>query len=398
MAGPAAAQQAGGEALGVASPPGLLPAAFRDLCHSLLPGLSELGLGSVQLWQIFYFLLLLLAAWLAGLLFHKLLSAWAERVFRKLGASIDEQLFGKLRRPVTVMFSCAILCWGIEDIALQQGERTLLFLAEVSLTIAAVLLAYQLVGLFEGVLARRALKTDGKLDDQLVPVVGRSLKVAVVALGVVFVLQNQGVQVTSLVAGLSLGGAAIALASKDTVENLFGAVTIFVDRPFQIGDWIIVDGKWEGVVEEVGLRSTRIRTFGKSLISLPNGKVGHSPINNMGQRPYRRQLSTLGVAYDTPRETLQAYVARLNRIVEEHDETWKGTCEIHFKNFGASALEIMVYFFLDVPDWHRELQVRQEILLSFIQAAEELGVRFAFPSTSLYVEGVPELQLLSPVE
>jgi MscS family membrane protein len=291
-----------------------------------------------------------------------------------------------------MMVTFGILYWGVIDAGLPPGaEGKLLFVAQALLAIAAVFFAYRVVDVFEGLAREWAGKTEGKLDDQLVPMVGRVLKVAVVALGIVFVLQNQGVEVASLLAGLGIGGIAFALAAKDTVENLFGSLTIFLDRPFQIGDWIVVDDKWEGVVEEVGLRSTRIRSFGKSMISVPNAKVGNSPINNMGQRPFRRQTTTVGVEYGTPTDKLEALVAKMNAIVMEHPETWKGTCEIHFKEFGASSLDIMVYFFIEAPDWHRELQVRQEIFIAFMKAAEELGIGFAFPSTSLYVEKVPEL-------
>ena len=158
----------------------------------------------------------------------------------------------------------------------------------------------------------------------------------------------------------------------------------------------MVDDKWEGVVEEVGLRSTRIRTFGKSMVSVPNAKVGNSPINNMGQRPFRRQMTTIGIEYGTPPAVVEAYVARMNRIVTDHPQTWTDTLEIHFKDFGASSLDILVYFFINVPDWHQELKVRQEIFLAFMTAAEEMGVNFAFPSTSLYIEKMPQPSLPRP--
>jgi MscS family membrane protein len=378
----------------VAREPGIVAVMVKELYRSIMPGLLIGKLGAIYWWQLLYLALVAVVAVLVGRVIHEIMHRWVFRLARKIELPLSQALFRNLRGPLTMMVTFGVLYWGVIDAGLPPGaESKLLFVAQALLAIAAVAFAYRVVDVFEGLAREWAGKTEGKLDDQLVPMVGRVLKVTVVALGIVFVLQNQGVEVASLLAGLGIGGIAFALAAKDTVENLFGSLTIFLDRPFQIGDWIVVDDKWEGVVEEVGLRSTRIRSFGKSMISVPNAKVGNSPINNMGQRPFRRQTTTVGIEYSTPTEKIEQLVERMNTIVMEHPETWKGTCEIHFKDFGASSLDIMVYFFIEAPDWHRELQVRQAIFIQFMKAAEELGIGFAFPSTSLYVEKVPELQV-----
>jgi MscS family membrane protein len=370
--------------------PGIVAMAVRDLYRAIMPGLMTGMLGSIYWWQLLYLALVAAVAWAVGRAVHEIMQRWVFKLAKQIQLPLSQALFRALRKPLVMMITFGVLYWGVIDAGLPPGaEGKLLFVAQALLAIAAVAFAYRTVDVFEGLAREWAGKTEGKLDDQLVPMVGRVLKVAVVALGIVFVLQNQGVEVASLLAGLGIGGIAFALAAKDTVENLFGSLTIFLDRPFQIGDWIVVDDKWEGVVEEVGLRSTRIRSFGKSMISVPNAKVGNSPINNMGQRPFRRQTTTIGVEYSTPTAKLETLVERMNAIVMEHPETWKGTCEIHFKDFGASSLDIMVYFFIEAPDWHRELQVRQGIFIAFMKAAEELGINFAFPSTSLYVEKMP---------
>lgn len=378
----------------VARDPGLVATAIQNLYETVMPEAFCGTLAGIGWWQLLYLVLVAIVAWAVGRTVHVVMHRWVFKIANKIELPLSQALFNNLRGPLVMMVTFGVLYWGVIDAGLPPGaEGKLLFVAQALLAIAAVAFAYRTVDVFEGLAREYAGKTEGKLDDQLVPMVGRVLKVAVVALGIVFVLQNQGVEVASLLAGLGIGGIAFALAAKDTVENLFGSLTIFLDRPFQIGDWIVVDDKWEGVVEEVGLRSTRIRSFGKSMISVPNAKVGNSPINNMGQRPFRRQTTTVGVEYGTPTDKLEQLVERMNAIVMEHPETWKGTCEIHFKEFGASSLDIMVYFFIEAPDWHRELQVRQEIFIAFMKAAEELGIAFAFPSTSLYVEKMPEVQV-----
>lgn len=389
------AQEAAPAAGGAATPhpePGALAEAFKGFFTSFAGDFWSGGVKAVAGWQIAYLLAVTVIAWIVGWALQAFILRWLAGLAQKAGFKAPAKLLQRLRHPLTFCATFGLMAWGVADAGLPEiaGQR-LMLVVQALLASAFVAVAYRAVGVLEGIAAGYAEGTEGKLDDQLVPMVGRVLRVAVVTLGVVFVLQNQGVEVASLLAGLGIGGIAIALAAKDTVENLFGSLTIFLDRPFQIGDWVVIDGKWEGVVEAVGLRSTRIRTFGKSMISVPNGKVGNSTIDNMGQRPFRRQTGTLGIEYGTPPEKIEALVARMNAIVEEHPETWKGTVEIHFKDFGASSLDIMIYFFVDAPDWHRELQVRQAIFLAFMQAARELGVGLAFPSTSLYVEKLPTI-------
>ena len=136
------------------------------------------------------------------------------------------------------------------------------------------------------------------------PLFRTSVRLFVTFIAILFVLQNLDINVSSLIAGLGLGGLAIALAAQDTVRNLLGGVTIFADKPFEVGDWVVVDGV-EGTVEAVGFRSTRVRTFYNSLISVPNGNLMDSGIDNMGQRRWRRYKTTLGVAYHTKPDQLQ---------------------------------------------------------------------------------------------
>ena len=134
--------------------------------------------------------------------------------------------------------------------------------------------------LFTSWLEQKAQQTETKLDDQLVPLARRALKIFIVSIGTVFVLQNLNYDVASLIAGLGIGGLAFALAAKDTIANLFGSATIFASRPFQIGDWVVIGGSTEGVVESVGFRSTRVRTFYNSLIGIPNAKVADAVVDN----------------------------------------------------------------------------------------------------------------------
>ena len=161
-----------------------------------------------------------------------------------------------------------------------------------------------------------------------------------------------------------------------------------MDRPFQVGDWVKV-GAVEGTVEEVGFRSTRIRTFYNSVVTIPNSTFNSINVDNMGVRHRRRVKMTLGLTYDTPPDTVQAFVEGVRGILAAHPYVER-TYEVHFYNMGDSALEILVYFHIVTPTWTDELETKSEVMRQMMRLAEELGVSFAFPSQSLYLESTPE--------
>ena len=238
-------------------------------------------------------------------------------------------------------------------------------------------------------------KTESTLDDQLLPVLKRIVSIILWVIGVAYILNYLGVNVTALLAGLSIGGLALALAAQDTVKNFFGSIMIFLDKPFQIGDWIHF-GDVDGVVEEVGVRSTRIRTFANSLTYVPNGILADQIVDNMGLRVYRRFSTELGVTYDTPPYVIDQFVKGIKEIILNHPTTRKDYFEVHLNSFGASSLNIMLYLFFLAPNWTLELRGRHEVMYAILTLAEDLGVRFAFPSQTLYIEEFPGAGSLTP--
>ena len=228
-------------------------------------------------------------------------------------------------------------------------------------------------------------RTSSTMDDQLLPVLKRIVSVLIWILGLIYILDSLDVNVTALLAGISIGGLAIALAAQDTVKNFFGSIMIFVDKPFQIGDWIHFDSV-DGVVEEVGVRSTRIRTFANSLTYVPNGMLADKVVDNMGLRIYRRFKSEIGVTYDTPPAIIDLFVQGIREIILHHPTTRKDYFEVHLNNFGSSSLNILLYTFFEAPNWTAELKGRHELMYAIILLAEDLGVRFAFPTQTLHIE------------
>lgn len=255
---------------------------------------------------------------------------------------------------------------------------------------------YKIVDIVSMYFAMLAERTESTLDDQLVPLLRKTLKAFVVIVGTLYVLK-EGLQVdiVPFLTGLSIGGLAFALAAQDTIKNFFGSIMIFIDKPFQVGDWI-TSGDVDGTVEEVGFRSTRIRTFRNSVMYIPNGKIADATIDNHGLRQYRRFYTTLTITYDTPPHLVEAFVQGLRKIVEAHPDTRKDYYNIYFNNLSAYSQDIMFYVFFEVPNWTEELRSRHELLISIVSLANQLGVRFAFPTQTLHMESFPEKKTLVP--
>jgi MscS family membrane protein len=235
----------------------------------------------------------------------------------------------------------------------------------------------------------RAQKSEGTYDDQLVPIVRTGVKVVLIAVASIMIIQNAGGDVGSLLAGFGIGGVAVAMASKDTIANLFGSLVIFIDRPFQIGDWVEIGGQ-EGTVEEVGLRVTRIRTFANSLITVPNSTLTTTPINNWSKMQKRRIKITLGLSYDTNADQMEQAVEAIREVLRTDERISQEFFLVNFTEFGPSSLDVFIYCFTKTTRWDEYLQVRQEVFLKFMRSMEKLGLSFAFPSQSVYLESVPK--------
>lgn len=236
--------------------------------------------------------------------------------------------------------------------------------------------------------SKAAKKTENTLDDQLLPVAEKLVVIFIWSIGIIYILDYLEVNVTALLAGISIGGLALALAAQDTVKNFFGSIMIFLDRPFQIGDWIHFKDV-DGTVEEVGIRSTRIRTFANSLTYVPNAILADSIVDNMGLRIYRRFKTDIGITYDTKPEVIDEFVKGIREIIKMHPTTRKDYFEVHLNSFGASSINILIYTFFEAPSWTDELVGKHEILYAIIKLADKLGVRFAFPTQTIHIEEMP---------
>ncbi|HJL19736.1 MAG TPA: mechanosensitive ion channel family protein [Sandaracinaceae bacterium LLY-WYZ-13_1] len=346
--------------------------------------LSDKVLG-IAWWQLIGLLLAVGLALLIRYAVSWVVQNQGTKALTRLVQALDGRLLKRAARPIGTVVMMLLLMWVVPVLRFGVDvNRVLIFALRVGAAVAGVVIVYRLVDVGSDVMAKRADETETKLDDQLVPLVRKSVKVITVVLGVIFVLQNMEVDVASLIAGVSLGGLAFTLAARDTVSNLFGSLSIFADQPFQVGDWVVMQGV-EGMVEEVGMRSTRVRTFYRSLVSIPNSKVADGVIDNYGMRDARRTFLKLGVQYDTTPEQMEAFCEGIRGILAANPKVKKDSYHVYFTGFGDSALEVMLYFFFQVDSWTDELINRHNIYLDVLRLAKELGVSFAFPTRTLHM-------------
>jgi MscS family membrane protein len=368
--------------------------AEESLVHSLVRELPQWWKTAVIYLEVWQWALIGISI-VAGLVVKKLMSLLLRGIYKitssRNNLTWDDMLVDAFRGPTGTL--AAVGLWYITLLLIKIPKATssiVMTILQIIASIALVILAYRLTNVLILFLKDFTDKTENDLDDQLMPVVEKTLRVLVVVFGAMISLQNLGVNVMSALAGLGLGGLAFALAAKDTAANIFGSITILLDKPFRLGDWINIGEKYEGVVEDIGLRTTRIRTFAKTLIAVPNSVVAVSSIENFSRRPYRRIVANLGVTYDTTAEKIEVFIEEIKKIVVDNSFTVEEGLQVSFTRYDASSLNILVYFFVEVSHWGEELKAKQEINLAIKRKAQELGIDFAFPSQSVYIESMPE--------
>lgn len=342
-------------------------------------------------WQWVAIFVLIAVGAIVDLATRFIFATFATRAVRRKGYEIEKDRVKEYARPVGLLAMAVMWATQLAALMLPPVAEAILTVAVKFFAAASfVWLAYEGVEAGGRLLLHRARKEEDTFNEAIVSFLSRVLKIFVVAFGIVFVAHNIGVNVGSLLAGLGLGGLAFALAAKDTVENLFGSITVLVDRPFRVGDWITIDGSIDGTVESLGLRSTRVRTFYNSVITVPNSMLIRQPVDNYGARQYRRWRTMLSVTYDTPPEKIEAFCEGIRELVRLHPYTRKDYYHIYASEFGAHSLDILVYIFFDAPDWGTELRERHRLFISILRLAKQLGVEFAFPTQTLHLaRGVP---------
>lgn len=363
----------------------------RWTLEHLPPALLRTGPLGILWWQWLALPLLVALAWGLGAVIGRLARFILERVVRRTAAEWDDDLVSRLAGPLTLLSGLLVAEVLLPFLSLDALARARIGRLVNALFLLAVFWAlWRLVDVARSVVAHTRWALQSTASRSLLPLAARVTKVAVLAVGAVAVLSLLGYPVASLVAGLGLGGLAFALAAQKTVENLFGAFSLGVDQPFREGDFVKIED-FVGTVEAIGLRSTRVRTLDRTIITLPNGKLADSRIESFAVRDRIRLACVIGLVYETTAAQMRAVLEGFERTLREHPKIWPDSMTIRFMQFGASSLDIQIMAWFRTSDWNEFQLIRQEVLLSFMEVVEQAGSSFAFPTQTLHVASLPPM-------
>lgn len=359
----------------------------RDLIFHLhlVPMFQENTLFGQPLWKFVSSLFYIFLAFYFSKLLDFLAGVWLKRWARKTATTFDDLLLEALRGPIKVVSFIIILHVGLN--VFSWPEKVQLFLSKGLIVVVAFSITYvvlKVVDLMMGMWRERtAVGADKTFDEQLFPIIRKSIKMFVVVVAVLVTSQNLGINITAAIASLSIGGLALGLAAQDTLANLFGAIAVFMDKPFRIGDRIKVETV-DGTVESIGMRSTRVRNLDGHFITVPNKTMGNAIITNITQRPMIRTEMNIGITYDTPAEKVKRTTAVLEEIYRAHPKT--SDLIISFNKFNDSALNILVVHVWDGTDMREYLVGMQELNLKIKERFDAEGMQFAFPTQTVHVK------------
>jgi len=339
----------------------------------------------VEYWQWAGLLVLVFLGFVVDQILRLLLSPVLRRVLVRWHTQAEPDTERQTLRPLGLLGTGLVWMLMLNFLELHGVAHLVLITAGQTFTIlAGTWAAWNFADLLGEIFALKAKATQSTIDDVLVPLVRKAVKVFIVAFGLIYTAQSLNFNIVPLITGLGIGGLAFAFAAKDTIENFFGSVAVILDRPFEVGDWVVI-GDVEGTVEDLGFRSTRIRTFYNSQVTVPNASLVRATVDNYGRRRYRRWNTTLSVQYDTTPDQILAFTEGIRELVRTHPFTRKDYYQVRCREFGASSLDIMLYVFFEVPEWSTELRERERLMMDILRLADRLHVQFAFPTQTLHL-------------
>ena len=350
-----------------------------------------------QLWRFGLVFLIILVSLVVGRIVQYAVRASAYRLANKKGENAGTLVLRALVNPIYVavfaagvFFAKAPLYFNDELGIRQAVSKGWTTTARAVGALAAAYALFRLVDVIEYYLNRLVSKTDTKIDDMLIPIIRKALRITIAVIAALLISEHVlgADKVKSLLLSAGVGGIAVALAAKDTVANFFGSITIFADKPFQIGEMIKV-GDHLGPVEEVGVRSTRIRTLQGHLVTIPNSTIANSMIENIGKRPFIRRTSNITITYgsghDKTRKAVQIIKDVLANVPEVNADPEKPP-RVYFSDFNDWSLNLYMSYWVRPADYWLFQEVNERVNFEIMKRFEAEGIEFAFPSQTLYLK------------
>ncbi len=341
--------------------------------------------GGIQLWQWLAMALMFLLAWaVAGLVAPRLM--WAlERAAQRTKVTWDDALVAAVGGPLRIGLAALLLLFVLPFLGLsKEGLVTAGLVWKLLALVAVAWTLARWIDVAASILSRVAARSENPVAVSFLPIFSRVAKILVWVLAAVVVLDSAGIHVMGLVAGLGIGGLALAFAAQKTIENVFGSLAIATDQPFTVGDFVNLGGV-SGTVEDVGLRSTRLRTMARTVVTIPNGTLISERIENYSRRDRFYYNPTLGLVYSSTREQILYVIDEVKKLLANHPKVHPDVVRVRFMGFGASSLDIAVQCWLMAANYHEYTALVEELNLAILGIVETSGTSFAFPSQTLYL-------------
>jgi MscS family membrane protein len=351
----------------------------------LPPALLEPGFGELMWWQWLALPVLAVLSWLIGFVLSRVTGSVLDRLASRTAITWDDVVIERLDGPLTLAWGLAAFYALLPFLGLYEPAEVLITRV---LKVGLYLVFFWSLLRTVDVIGQYLLKTEWSIEHpasrSLVPLGGRVVKFAILAMAIVAMLGELGFSVASLITGLGIGGLALALAFQKTGENVFGAFALGVDQPFRVGDFVKIED-FVGTVETIGMRSTRIRTLDRTLVTLPNGRLAEMRLESFSVRDRLRLAATISVVYETTAEQMHAILAGCEKVLREHPRIWPDNVIVRFAAFGPSSLDIEIVCWFMTTDYGEFRSFRQEVFLGFMAVVEQAGSSFAFPTQTLHL-------------
>jgi MscS family membrane protein len=339
-------------------------------------------------WQWLALPVVVVLAWVLGSLLSRITRAVLGRATRRTATPYDDAILARIDKPLAVGWAIACAYGLLVLLELNPGAEDMLqrWLKALGLVVFFWALARG-IDVAQQQLSGSAWIRERPGTRSLLTLGSKFGQVFLLAVGVVALLSELGYPVASLLAGLGIGGLAVALAAQKTLENLFGALALGADQPFREGDFVSAEGLLVGTVESIGLRSTRIRTLDRTLISIPNGKLAELRLETFAVRDRLRFACALGLVLETTEQQMRTVLAGLERVLRSHPKLWPEGVTVRFKEIGAFSLNLDINAWFDTTNWDEFMLIREETLLSFLRVIEDAGTRLALPARNVHLIG-----------
>jgi len=348
-------------------------------------------------WQILAGALVILLFLVLRKVFAKFVIARIRSLTQRTKTDLDDKILDAIEEPLKLIPVALGFFFIVQWFALPPET------AEIVLTLTQSLIAvvmfwalYNIINpissILEKLLASLTSKSETLFAEEFINLIIKGLRIIIVAVGLIVVLSQWGINVLPLLTGLGIMGMAVAFAAKDTIENIFGGIKLLFDGTFKRGDWIMTPSI-EGTVAEIGIATTKIRTFAKAMQSIPNRILAEEPITNWSRMTHRRVKMTIGVEYRTTSVQIENIIDRIRDYLSNNPDIADPPTVpqmVHLVEFGASSIDFSLYYFTKTKNWSDWRRIRHENMIEFIRIIEDEGAGFAFPSQSIYLESTPE--------